>query len=247
MVSKWIKKVFLLPLIVVSPLAALEAEAGSSGSGNVAAGMKVLKGSCAACHNITGPAAATLKDFNSRKGPDLFYGGIKYRGEWLEGWLAEPERIRPAGFRYFDHLKDSKGGDTIDDSTLKDHVALDAGEASNVAAAIMTLRAGEELVAKGAVEEGAADMFIGEMAFDKFSGCLACHEIEPGYGGLSGPEVYSIARRLQPDFIYAYTKNPQAFDPKSMMPNKELGESRLQQVVKFMIGLADEVLEDDDE
>ena len=42
----------------------------------------------------------------------------------------------------------------------------------------------------------------------KFSGCLACHEIEPDYGGVTGPEVYTISKRLQPDLYLQLFEEP---------------------------------------
>ena len=52
----------------------------------------------------------------------------------------------------------------------------------------MTFKAKEELIEKDALNDDPPSSFMGEMYFDKFSGCLACHQIEPEYGGYSGPE-----------------------------------------------------------
>src|ERR1019366_8941980 len=76
---------------------------GFSGATLAEGGM--LQKDCSACHNITGPAAQTLKDAFAKKGPDLFYAGNKYRQEWLVSWLQMPGRIRPAGIYYGDHIK----------------------------------------------------------------------------------------------------------------------------------------------
>jgi cytochrome c2 len=204
-------------------------------------GMKILEAKCAKCHDLKGPAATTLEDFLSRKGPDLFYAGIKYRQEWLEEWLVSPKRIRPAGFRYSLNIKSvAKGDDEIDYDALTPHMALSKEEAKEVALTLMSLRANEELVKKDALTDTPPDTFMGELNFEKFSGCLACHEIEPDYGGVSGPEVYTISKRLTPDFIYSYLKSPQSFDPKSLMPDKELSENFLQVLTKFMLTLKDD-------
>ncbi len=201
-------------------------------------GKIILKSRCGKCHAIKGPAATTLKDFKARKGPDLFYAGVKYNEEWLIKWLANPVPIRPAGFRYFKNIIVTEGSDdTVNWDALAEHVALTPDEAEMVAATLMTFMAYKGKVKKNALTEEPADAFMGEMNFDKFSGCLACHEIEPGYGGVTGPEVYTVAERLKPDFIYSYLKSPQSFDPKSMMPDKELGENFLQVLTKYMLSL----------
>ncbi len=154
-------------------------------------------------------------------------------------WLTEPKPIRPAGFRYFNHIKDSgsKEPDIVIDDGLKSHIALSTTEAKAVAQAIETFRVNDDLVEVGILGTEAANMFMGEMAFEKFSGCLACHEIEPGYGGMSGPELYSSGERLKPAFVYSYIKSPQSFDPKSMMPDKEVGEDRIKLLSRYILAL----------
>lgn len=212
--------------------------AAGTASGN---GIDLLKSDCSGCHDLTGPAPSTLQELWERKGPDLFYAGNKYRREWLESWLQEPTRIRPAGVFYARHVVTSDEGDQVDESGLIDHPALSAEDAEAVAEALMTLRAGDELIKPGEYKEGSIGLSMGEMMFDKFRGCLACHQIEPGYGGLSGPEVYTAARRLQPDWMISYMRNPQAWDPRSFMPNRHLTDSDLQKLVHYMRALAEEV------
>ncbi|MHB8544480.1 MAG: hypothetical protein ACYC9S_10850, partial [Leptospirales bacterium] len=101
---------------------------------DVSKGMGILQNRCSSCHNLTGPAPATLHALWSRKGPDLFYAGNKFRKSWLVSWLQKPDRIRPAGEFYVDHIKPGPDHDVVDESTLKPHVALTKEEAMDVAA-----------------------------------------------------------------------------------------------------------------
>lgn len=206
-------------------------------------GMAILESRCSSCHNLTGPAPATLKELWARKGPDLFYAGNKYKRSWLESWLQKPRRIRPAGVFYVNHIKPGKDRDVIDESTLEPHVALSAEEAHEVAEALMALKANSHLITKGEYKPGNISLTMGEMRFDKFRGCMACHEIEPGYGGLSGPEVYTVARRLQEDYMMSFMRNPQAWDPKSFMPNQHLREGDLEKFVHYFRALSKEDFE----
>ncbi len=203
-------------------------------------GMALLKSECSACHNLTGPAPTTLAELWARKGPDLFYAGNKYRPEWLEQWLQNPRRIRPAGMFYGNHIKPGPEHDLIDKSTLKPHPRLGPADARAVTAALMTLKAKSELIRPGEYKPGRISIAMGDLMFDKFRGCLACHEIEPGYGGLSGPEVYTVARRLQADYLISYMRNPQAWDPRIFMPNKHLKERDLQKFVHYFRALSEE-------
>ncbi|HHH35745.1 MAG TPA: cytochrome C [Gammaproteobacteria bacterium] len=209
-------------------------------------GMALLQSQCSSCHDLKGPAPTTLQALWARKGPDLFYAGNKYKRDWLERWLQKPYRIRPAGMYYGNHIKEGEDGDVIDESTLKPHVKLGAEEARAVADALMTLKAGSDLIKKGEYKPGRISLSMGELMFDKFRGCLACHEIEPGYGGLSGPEVYTVGRRLQEDYLISYMRNPQAWDPRIFMPNKHLKERDLQKFVHYFRALSEEEFEDEE-
>ncbi len=208
-------------------------------SGNDA-GMALLQKDCSGCHDLTGPAPTTIAGVWQRQGPDLFYAGNKYKPAWLKTWLQKPVRIRPAGMYYGRHIKEGADGDVIDSTTLKPHPRLNGEQAKAVTEALMSLRAGSHLINEGEYKPGKISMAMGELMFDKFRGCLACHEIEEGYGGLSGPEVYSAGNRLQEDFMISYMRDPQAWDPRIFMPNKHLKDRDLQKFVHFFRALAAE-------
>ncbi len=215
---------------------------GFAGTGARAAdeGSAILTQRCAGCHNLTGPAPQSLKELWARKAPDLFYAGNKFRAEWLRAWLQKPARIRPAGEFYADHIRSGEKGDEIDPTTLEPHLALSAADADAATQALMRLKAHDDLIAAEKIEPGTISKSMGEMAFDKFLGCMACHEIEPGYGGLSGPELYTGARRLQPEFIASYIRSPQAWDPKIWMPNKRVSDANIQKMVHYLSELSKE-------
>lgn len=204
-------------------------------------GEDILKSQCGSCHNLTGPAPTTLKDLWARKGPDLFYAGNKYQEAWMKAWLQKPTRIRPAGMFYADHVKPGPKGDEIDTSGLITHPSLSAADAEEVTESLMKRKALSNLIQAGEYHPGTISKSMGEMMFDKFRGCLACHEIEPGYGGLSGPEVYTAGKRLQEDYLISYMRNPQAWDPKIFMPNRHLTDADLQKFVHYFHLLSQEV------
>jgi len=201
-------------------------------------GASILNERCASCHDLKGPAPTTLAKLWQRKGPDLFYAGNKYNQAWIEAWLQNPKRIRPAGMFYRQHIKPGPKHDIVDTSTLKPHIALTKAEANAVANALMKLKANSALTAKEKLVSAPSP--LGEMMFDKISGCMACHQIEPGFGGMSGAEVFTAGRRLQPAFMLSFIKNPQAWDPKTWMPNKHLPADNVQQLVNYLIDLSRE-------
>lgn len=203
-------------------------------------GVAILGSQCNSCHNLTGPSPATLQELWNRKGPDLFYAGHKYKAAWLETWLQKPTRIRPAGMFYADHVKPGADGDVIDDATLTAHPVLSAPDAKAVTAALLELKGKSELITAGAYTPGTISLSSGEMLFDKFKGCLACHEIEPGYGGLSGPEVYTAAQRLQEDWLASFLRDPHAWDPKVFMPNKHINDTDARKFIDYFRLLGEE-------
>lgn len=207
---------------------------------HAASAEEILKNDCAGCHNLIGPAPTTLQALWNRKGPDLFYAGNKYQARWLEKWLQTPTRIRPAGMFYANHVKPGAKGDEIDTASLADHPALAMNDAKAITAALMKLTTRSELIRPGEYKPGTVSLATGEMLFDKFRGCLSCHEIEPGYGGMSGSEVYTAAARLQPDYLISYMRNPQAWDPKVFMPNKHLSDVDLQKLVHYLRAIDEE-------
>ncbi len=225
-------RIFFTGLLLIG-FAARGARAADEGSA-------MLTQRCAGCHNLTGPAPHTLKELWARKGPDLFYAGNKFRTDWLRAWLQKPTRIRPAGEFYADHIRSGEKGDEIDPTTLEPHLALSAADADAATQALMRLKAHDDLIAAEKIEPGSTSKSMGEMAFDKFLGCMACHEIEPGYGGLSGSELYTAGQRLQPEFIASYIRSPQAWDPKIWMPNKRVSDPNIQKLVHYLSELSKE-------
>ncbi|PCI10753.1 MAG: cytochrome C [Thiotrichales bacterium] len=151
-------------------------------------GNALLKERCASCHHLTGPAAQTAEEAWKRQAPGLFYAGVKYKGDWLETWLTKPTRLRPMGYHYFKYIKTSPKGDLIDRDSLLNHPALTAAESKKATAALLKLTASPVELTQDEFNGKPISISFGEMVFGKFNGCIGCHPIEPGYGGLSGPE-----------------------------------------------------------
>lgn len=201
------------------------------------AGAALLKSQCMGCHAVSRPESTSLDRLWERKGPDLYYAGSKFNRPWLEKWLQNPVRIRPAGELYARHVKGTDKEDAVDESTLTPHVKLSKAEAAAVAEALMALAGPAGLVDKGAFKGEKVNMAMGGMFFGKLRGCAACHMAKPGSGGSSGAELYTAGERLQPDYIYSYIKNPQKFDPRIWMPTLGLAEPDLQRLTGYILQL----------
>lgn len=218
----------LTALALAARPAAVEAQGASS----------ELTTQCASCHALTKPENATVEHLWTRKGPDLWYAGDKFNRDWLVGWLQNPTTIRPGGVMWFKHAKAGEPRDTIDTAAVEKHPKVDAAAAERLADALLQLKSG--LVPEGAFKPEAVNMTMGKLAFGKLRGCVACHQDAAGQGGPSGPQLYDAGRRLKPDYVLTYTKDPQQFDPHVWMPTLTLSEPDLQRLTGYIVSLGKE-------
>lgn len=203
--------------------------------GWAAAGAEILKSQCASCHAMSKSEGRTAEQVLDRKGPDLYYAGVKFNREWLTAWLQKPAVIRQAGAMYTRAARPGAPGtpDTVDPAALKPHPVLGAQDAAAAAEALMALGVNDGLVQKGAFK-GDPPSSMASLLFNKLRGCASCHSVKPGSGGVSGPELYTAGARLQPDYVAEYIRDPQKFDPKVWMPHLDLKDPDIQKLTSFL-------------
>ncbi|QSR89079.1 c-type cytochrome [Methylacidiphilum caldifontis] len=199
-------------------------------------GMHILQNQCASCHALTKPTDNSLERLWNRKGPDLYYAGLKFQKDWLVKWLQQPTVIRPAGEFYLKHIKTTPKGDEIDPSTLSAHPKLSPTEAQVVADTLMNFKP-EGLLTAAKFKNEPINPTIGAMFFGKLRGCSSCHATKEGGGGLSGPELFDAGDRLQGDFVYSFIEDPQKFEPHIWMPQLDLAEADLQRLTSYLMSL----------
>ena len=204
-----------------------------------AADSELLKTRCASCHALTQPADNSLDRVRSRPAPDLYYAGAKFNRDWLVQWLQNPTQIRPAGYPYFNDILPGTTHDEIDKSKIKPHLRLPKPDAEAAADALMALKGPDGLVENGLFKNDKTNLRMAELAFVKLRGCSACHEGKDGEGGSSGPELTDAGKRLQPDFIASYIKNPQKIDPNIWMPAPKITDQDVQRLTSYVIQLSE--------
>lgn len=216
---------------------ALAAIATANGAA-AAPGEELLKQQCIACHAVTKPDQQNLGRLWERKGPDLHYAGDKFNREWLLAWLQNPTVIRASGVMYSKLVKPGadKGPDQIDPAQLQAHPKLSAEQAALAADALLALKV-PGLVEKGSFKNETANVAFASMLFSKLRGCTSCHAAKPGGAAQSGPELYSGGARLQSDYVAAYLRNPQKFDPHVWMPALGLNEGDVQKLTGYIATL----------
>ncbi len=226
MYHKIVKGIVVSSLMTVAPLAL--ADAGSD----------IAQTDCAGCHALSKPDYEKLGmvERESRKAPPLYFAGNKFKEQWLEEWLQNPVTLRPAGTFPLDHVKAvTDGHDEIVADSIKPHLKLSADKAKTVSAYLMTLKPYDNLLEEvAAYKPGNLSLRMGQMTFNKFNNCGGCHQDEEGYGGVSGPELYTAWDRLQPAFIASFIKDPVAWDPHTIMPHPELNDSAVFKLADYI-------------
>jgi mono/diheme cytochrome c family protein len=209
--------------------------AASCGDARAAGGQFDLA-ACSGCHALTKPSDTSFERLWTRKAPDLWYAGDKFNRDWLVAWLQDPKPIHPAGYPYFKTVKEGTEHDEPDPTKITPHVKLSKPDAEAAATALLALKGPADLVPAGAYK-GDPGGRMGALAFIKLRGCQACHQGEGGQGGLSGPEMTDAGARLRPDFIAAYTADPQRFDPHVWMPKLKLNDQDIQRLTGYLTAL----------
>ena len=198
---------------------------GAPSHGGVAEGKKAFDANrCSLCHQAQGPAKEkTIKDQLAKKGPELWYSGSKFKAGFLENWLTSPQPIRPLAYN------------SITEKNRGEHPGLSPKDASDVAAYLMSLKS-PEVKPLGIP---AAENPRGRIIFLKKQSCYGCHSMRVRgkmAGGLSGPTFAGASERLNPDWVYAYLKDPKAFKPVKMMPvySGILNEAEIKELASYV-------------
>jgi len=202
----------------------------------LADGASTANEQCAGCHALAAPDFATLgiTERLERKAPPLYYAGNKYREEWLQEWLQDPQNLYPAGYYPNPSVKITDEGDVPDTENLLKHPALDAANAAEVATYLMTLQERADVLAATTYTEGKVALRMATMDFRKFKGCDSCHQDAAGEGGFSGPVMYNAWQRLQPAYMASFIKDPHAWDPNTIMPKMEMNDAAVNKLVDYL-------------
>jgi mono/diheme cytochrome c family protein len=176
------------------------------------AGMGLVeKYNCLGCHNVAGQGGMIA--------PNLAYEGSKVRGDWLLSFLQQPHMIRPLMHARMPTF------------------ALTAPEAAELRDYIMLMFI-DERVPKVAQTEPILTAELaaqGEKLYWEKYPCFTCHQIQGKTGGAAiGPDLTDAWKRLNPDWMVQWIKNPQAFDPASLMPNLGVPDAEAIALVAYL-------------
>ena len=201
---------------VTSYIRALQKGPPPSG-GSRLSDLKEGEAKCPACH---------VDKVTRQIAPDLSHEGSKFYREWIYGFLKHPDRVRPLGF-----IPLTK--------TRMPNFNFSDEDANAMTEYLMTLKE-DRFSGKGIgqIDLSAQSAEKGQSLFNDIYGCFGCHKTSPdGEGGIVGPNLSHAAKRLKPQWISAWLKDPESIRPDSPMPNFNLSGEEIQQLVAYILSL----------
>ena len=216
----------MTPLKRICLIGSLLLIAGTWSSGVNAEPMLVKTKHCDTCHRFS-------KSEGDKSGPDLFFAGDKFQKNWLKKFLQQPETIRLAGH-------------TNDPGFLKGqpqytgpHPTLNSKEAEQITDHLMSLKILKDTPQLNLPELSKGIRVRIKILFERDYSCIACHQsynlARQPRGGISGPSLVDAGRRLRPEWIYQWLKNPKQFNPQGKMPLYAFDEETLKKMTQYIM------------
>lgn len=189
---------------------------------------------CAGCHRLQGIERPEML------GPDLSRIGTKVSREWIYKWLKEPRTIT-----------DSNGNVTVngyenEEEPRMPQFRLSEAELRALSGYLSTLRSqpvatyqlDPRVVASLSKRPDLVDE--GEIRFRQMF-CSTCHSLAVTragetklIGGDIGPELTKVGSKVNPDWLIAWLRDPQAYLPHSKMPRYGWTDQDLYEVTRYI-------------
>lgn len=171
---------------------------------------------CWSCHDIKG-----FQDGLMRVGPDLATIASKTSADWIAGWLRDPRQFRPStrmpSFFHLSNYQDEGGAERQD---------------VTVAAITSFLTGVSEMPSLDPVPVG--DAVHGAELFEVV-GCQGCHTAAGGVTDADfGPALDGVASKVAPEYLYAWIRDPVAFNAETRMPSLRLTEQEAADIVAHL-------------
>lgn len=201
-----------------NPLTSKESHSVEPGTVRFASLEQGGKADCPICHR---------KEVTRRQlAPNIGHEGSKLHREWLYGFLKKPHKIRPIGF--IPLTKTTMPNFQLSDDQLNAVVEylMSVQDPGISPRDFGVLNADPEQVEKGK-----------KLFSDRFA-CDACHRIG-GEGGVIGPDLKEASRRLRPEWMLHWLKNPQSIRPDSPMPNLGLTDAEARSLIAYVLASGD--------
>jgi mono/diheme cytochrome c family protein len=210
---------------------------------------------CWGCHKMKG-----FEDL-PKVGPNLTKLASKTNPDWVGRWLTNPRAFRHntkmPRFFYLENFSD-RDGKALTSTMIAGVTAflfkekappappamVNAPEAApgaskGIALAAFQLESSHDSPA--APRPLAGDAARGQQLFESV-GCQGCHVSDPkaerhvmdGWRN-HGPNLVGLNEKVTPDWLFAWLKNPKAYNPLTRMPNLRLSDEEANDLVAFLL------------
>ena len=195
----------------------------------------LVKLNCVGCHRLEGITRPAML------GPDLTNLGTKVSRAWIYKWLKEPRTVT-----------DSNGNITVngvenEEEPRMPQFRLNDKEVRGLSAYLSSLRSGPPEPARfdsrvvAALEKKPDTVDQGELRFRQMF-CTTCHSVAVTragetrlIGGQIGPELTKVGSKVNPEWLVAWLRNPQAYMPHSLMPRYGWSDEDLYKVTRYIL------------
>ena len=195
----------------------------------------LVKLHCVGCHRLEGITRPAML------GPDLTNFGTKVSRAWIYKWLKEPRTVT-----------DSNGNITVngvenEEEPRMPQFRLNDQEVRALSAYLSSLRSGPPEPARfdsrvvAALEKKPDTVDQGEVRFRQMF-CTTCHSVAVTragetrlIGGQIGPELTKVGSKVNPEWLVAWLRNPQAYMPYSLMPRYGWSDEDLFKVTRYIL------------
>jgi mono/diheme cytochrome c family protein len=167
---------------------------------------------CYMCHRFNG--------YGGTLAPDLSYEGSRARRAWLIGFLKNPVTLRPTLTVRMPEFNMSDQ----DASTLADYLEM-VMQSPNVDPSSVDTKAFTPQMAS-----------LGKQLYEVKYQCQSCHTIG-ATGGYVGPALTNVGNWLQPAWIEAWLKNPQALEPDTLEPRRSFTAQEITALTAYLVSL----------
>ncbi len=190
---------------------------------------------CVGCHRLQDIERPPML------GPDLTNMGTKVSGEWIYKWLKEPRIILDSSGNV------AVNGYETEETPRMPKFRLNEQELRALAAYLSSLQGkpvapykfDPRVVAAWEKRPDLAEQ--GEVRFRQMF-CSTCHSLAVTragetklIGGDIGPELTKIGSKVNPDWLVAWLRNPQAYLPQSKMPRYQWSDEDLYKVTRYLL------------
>lgn len=162
---------------------------------------------CLSCHSIEGRGGTYA--------PDLTSEGSRLQEAWIAKFLESPDTIRPL-------------------SQQMPKFNLTAEEAKIVASYMSRSRRDARIPA--AIPGASVTTKESQSGVEVFKtrGCVSCHAVGEGPGGVVGPSLAAAGDRLRPGYVWFHLKNPHAVNPYSAEPDYGLSDGEARALAMYL-------------